>query len=111
MVSDHHFDIFKLFSLKVNNICLTSSLNILLLAAVAVFFFFFSFGFAAGTSAKMSVSSLNKSSSFVLALFVFFFTVLDGNISSSCKANIVYFQREKFENIKVVIRNHISQKQ
>jgi hypothetical protein len=56
----------------------------------------------------MSVSSLNKSSSFVLALFVFFFTVLDGNISSSCKANIVYFQREKFENIKVVIRNHIS---
>ena len=41
----------------------SSSLNMLFFSAV--FFFFFSFGLADGTSAKMSVSSLNMSSSFV----------------------------------------------
>ena len=46
-----------------------SSLNNGLALDTALAFFFFSFGFAAGMSAKMSVSSLNKSSSLVLAFF------------------------------------------
>ena len=63
----------------------TSSLKMDLLS-VAFLLFFFSLGLLVGRSAKMSVSSLNKSSSFVTAfLGRFFATAVGGaaNISSS----------------------------
>ena len=53
-----------------------SSLNIVFFGADVTFFFFFgSFSLGFGMSAKISVSSANKSSSFVIA---FFFLVFAG---------------------------------